>query len=129
MAKSWWRMADEIQDLEWHTVEEASMMGIYFVMDGQTAKVTVNGTTMCAVRRGEELFFVRNRCPHAGGQLSQGWVDQDGYLVCPLHRFRFCLGSTEPGPEGYPLHHFPWRMERNELQVGFPRRKKLFGMF
>ena len=30
-------------------------------------------------------------CPHQGGDLVQGWVEEDRYLVCARHGWRFDL--------------------------------------
>ena len=117
------------EELEWHPLEESSALGIYFLQDHKPAKVKVNGMVLCAVRKGQDLFFVRNACPHSGGPLSQGWVNEQGQLVCPLHRFRFELDGPQPGPEGYPLHLFPWRLTRGTVEVGFKKQKRLWGIF
>jgi 3-phenylpropionate/trans-cinnamate dioxygenase ferredoxin subunit len=117
-------------ELDWFPVEEAGVMGIYLVPDGGLAMVKVEGHVICLARRGEELFAVRNRCPHAGGPLHQGWLDAEGQLVCPWHRFKFCLDKPgEANADGYRLHSYPWRIVKEELQIGFPKKKKLFGWF
>ena len=33
---------------------------------------------------------LQNTCPHEGGQLSAGWIE-DGAVVCPLHGYKFDL--------------------------------------
>ena len=43
-------------------------------------------------RDGEAVVALSDRCPHAGGSLGQGWVEE-GEVVCPLHRWRFRLGD------------------------------------
>ena len=32
-----------------------------------------------------ELYLIPNVCPHRGGPLKFGYVDQDDRLVCPMH--------------------------------------------
>lgn len=40
---------------------------------------------VCVARLGEDEFTAVSRyCPHAGGDLSCGWIE-DGKIVCPLH--------------------------------------------
>lgn len=39
---------------------------------------------------GEE-YSVRRYCPHQGGDLSCGWIEQGRYLTCPRHRWQFDL--------------------------------------
>ena len=41
-----------------------------------------------------QRFTVRRFCPHQGGDLSQGWVEQGRFLVCPRHRWQFDLLSS-----------------------------------
>jgi nitrite reductase/ring-hydroxylating ferredoxin subunit len=116
--------------LDWFPVEESGLMGIYYVEDGGLALVKVEGNVICLARRGEQLYAVRNRCPHNGGPLHQGWIDDEGNLVCPWHRFKFCLDkASETNADGYRLHSFPWRVVNDELQIGLPKKKKLFGWF
>jgi nitrite reductase/ring-hydroxylating ferredoxin subunit len=116
--------------LAWHPVEEAGLMGLGFVQDGGLALVKVEGHAICIARRGERLYAVRNRCPHAGGPLHKGWIDAEGHIVCPWHRFKFCLDQADvANADGYRLHTFPWRIIDDELQIGLPKKKKWLGLF
>jgi nitrite reductase/ring-hydroxylating ferredoxin subunit len=48
---------------------------------------TVTWAGRCAVgNAGGEYFAVGRRCRHLGGDLATGGLDQEGQLVCPLHR-------------------------------------------
>lgn len=38
-----------------------------------------------------QTFSVRRYCPHQGGDLTCGWVDQGRFLTCPRHRWQFDL--------------------------------------
>jgi UDP-MurNAc hydroxylase len=38
-----------------------------------------------------QTFSVRRYCPHQGGDLACGWVDQGRFLTCPRHRWQFDL--------------------------------------
>jgi len=38
-------------------------------------------------------YAVDRTCPHLGADLSAGWIDEDRFLVCPRHRWRFDLAS------------------------------------
>jgi len=33
----------------------------------------------------EQLYLVRNSCPHRGGPLKFGHVDEQNRIVCPMH--------------------------------------------
>lgn len=52
--------------------------------DGQIKAVRAAGITLVLSRRGEEYGALEDRCPHAGGPLSQGCIE-NGLLVCPWH--------------------------------------------
>ncbi|MDE2571450.1 MAG: MBL fold metallo-hydrolase [bacterium] len=43
------------------------------------------------VTAGGKAYAVNRYCPHNGGDLQQGWVEKDRYLVCPRHRWCFDL--------------------------------------
>ncbi len=57
---------------------------------------------------GEQLFAFADKCPHAGGCLSAGWMDSLGNIVCPLHRYKFDVGNgRNTTGEGYHLKRWP----------------------
>jgi len=57
--------------------------------------VTLPGGDVAVFRTADDqLFALRDRCPHGGGPLSQGIVH--GHKVtCPLHNWTFALSSGE----------------------------------
>ncbi|RAK18249.1 assimilatory nitrite reductase (NAD(P)H) small subunit [Anoxybacillus vitaminiphilus] len=38
----------------------------------------------------DHVYAVENRCPHRGGDLSQGIVSGE-FLFCPLHDWKICM--------------------------------------
>jgi nitrite reductase/ring-hydroxylating ferredoxin subunit len=42
----------------------------------------------CAARVGGQLCVFSRHCPHAGGDLAHGWVE-DGKVYCPQHGYGF----------------------------------------
>ena len=58
--------------------------------------------TVCVARLDNEHFVaLGRRCPHMGGDLAGGWID-DGKLVCPLHSLPF-----DPDTGASPCHSLP----------------------
>jgi nitrite reductase/ring-hydroxylating ferredoxin subunit len=46
-------------------------------------------TSVCVARLGTDHFAaIDRRCPHMGGDLACGWIDE-GKVVCPLHSLPF----------------------------------------
>ncbi|KAJ3132375.1 hypothetical protein HK100_005391, partial [Physocladia obscura] len=61
---------------------------------GDADSPALPATPFVLVRRGEALFCIEAVCPHSGGPLANGLVeDIEDVLVCPWHHFRFSLRS------------------------------------
>ncbi|RKH06154.1 MBL fold metallo-hydrolase [Corallococcus sp. CA047B] len=43
------------------------------------------------VEAGGKRFTIQRFCPHQGADLSEGWVEEGRYVVCPRHRWQFDL--------------------------------------
>jgi nitrite reductase (NADH) small subunit len=46
----------------------------------------------------EALYLVANRCPHRGGPLKFGFVNDRAEIVCPLHSGAFPIESLIAQP-------------------------------
>src|SRR3954451_8804851 len=62
------------------------------LVSGRGRTCQAGGLALAVIRAGEAIVALTDRCPHAGGSLGQGWVEDDE-IVCPLHRWRFRLGD------------------------------------
>jgi len=71
------------------------------------SKVEAGGKELCVALHKGELYGCIAKCPHAGGDLTQGYIDASGNIVCPLHHYKFSLksGKNVTG-EGYFLKTF-----------------------
>lgn len=93
------------------------------------AVVAAGEKTVCIGRYKNELFAFAAKCPHASGRLSDGFIDALGNVVCPLHRYRFCMknGRNVSG-EGYYLRHWPLEVREDGVYVGL-ETKRFLGLF
>ena len=93
------------------------------------AEVDADGKKICIGRYKGELFAFAQKCPHASGHLSEGFIDALGNVVCPLHRYKFCMknGRNVSG-EGYYLKHWPVEVREDGIFVGFDN-KGIWGLF
>ena len=84
------------------------------------ASVTVAGKTICVAMQKDQLMACAQKCPHAGGMMSDGHMDALGNIVCPLHRYKFSLlnGRNVSG-EGYFIKTFPVEIRKEGVFVGF----------
>jgi nitrite reductase (NADH) small subunit len=66
----------------------------------------VSGLRIALFVCGEVIVALSDRCPHEGGSLGQGWVEE-GEVVCPLHRWRFKLADGRCSTiRGNGVHRF-----------------------
>lgn len=92
------------------------------------AEVNADGKEICIAQFKEELFSFSRKCPHASGLLVHGYIDALGNVVCPLHRYKFCMknGRNVSG-EGYYLKHWPVELRGDGVFVGLDK-PTLFGI-
>jgi len=109
----------------WYKIAD-SFAEINFSANG-LAKVEVNNKIICVALNKNELLACTQKCPHAGGNLADGYMDALGNIVCPLHRYKFNLhnGRNTSG-EGYYLKIFPIEIRNEGVFVGF-EQNNLFG--
>ena len=50
-------------------------------------------------------YVVDRYCPHQGGDLMYGWVEEDRYLTCPRHGWRFDLENEGTCPDSVGSVH------------------------
>ena len=91
------------------------------------AVVELNGKQICIAKHGAGLFAFSNKCPHAGGSLSEGFIDPLGNIVCPVHHYRYNIktGRDTMG-EGYFLKTMPVEIREDGVYVGIDESKGLF---
>ena len=92
------------------------------------AEVFADDKRICLAKHKEGLFAFSYKCPHAGGYFVDGYVDVLGNVICPLHRYKFCMknGRNVSG-EGYYLKHWPVEIREEGVFVGL-EKNKLFGL-
>src|SRR5579859_2519899 len=78
----------------WHRVDPVDVPA-----DGRVRSVTVGGRTVALARCGTELGALENRCPHQGGPLGEGSIE-NGWLRCPWHGYDYDPLTGRP-PEGF----------------------------
>jgi pyruvate oxidase len=78
----------------WHHVDPVDVPD-----DGRVRSVVVDGRTVALARCGETLGALDNRCPHQGGPLGEGSIE-NGLLRCPWHGYDYDPITGRP-PEGF----------------------------
>jgi len=64
--------------------------------EGEVGEFTIQGRPLCVARIGGAVAVLDGTCPHEGGPLGGGIVE-DGRVVCPWHGYAFDVhtGATE----------------------------------
>ena len=101
----WYKIAGSIEELKF--------------TENKLLNLEVNGKTVCVSLFKEKLYATTAKCPHAGGNLSHGYLDEAGNIVCPLHRYKFSLvnGRNVSG-EGYYLKIYPIENRADGIYLG-----------
>jgi nitrite reductase (NADH) small subunit/3-phenylpropionate/trans-cinnamate dioxygenase ferredoxin subunit len=87
--------------------------------------IEVAGRQLAVFRSGTQVHVMDNRCPHAGGSLSGGYIDH-GCVVCPWHYWAFCLdtgrlnASDCVGIRIYPVQLIPTEHGETLVQADLP---------
>lgn len=77
------------------------------------AEIEIEGKKICIIKTAKGLKACSSLCPHASGDLSEGFIDRNDNIVCPVHGYRFNLNhGRDSNDEGYFLKIF--RVKENE---------------
>ena len=86
------------------------------VPEGRSRAVYHRGDRVALFRTGGRVYALGDRCPHAGGPLSDGYVE-DGCVTCPYHGSRFDLATGRPiaGPAVRPARSYRVRVRGGQV--------------
>ncbi len=63
----------------------------------------------------DQVFAIKNACPHKGGPLSEGIVHGTS-VTCPLHNWKIQLANGEAiGPDQGCTNVFPVKIENGQV--------------
>lgn len=83
--------------------------------EGRTIKINDNDIALFNLNG--EFFAIQNTCPHRGGPLGEGSLDEDGVVICPWHGYSFNVKTGEPYGFPYPVKTFPVKIENGKVFV------------
>ncbi len=87
--------------------------------------VVAAGRAICITRTSDGYGALDNRCPHQGGPLGDGQIE-NGYVICPWHGYEYnpCTGKPPEGfsdaATGYPIE---LRGDGLYVQLPVPRER------
>ncbi|WP_420628160.1 thiamine pyrophosphate-dependent enzyme [Candidatus Leptofilum sp.] len=106
---------DSSEKLVWSRVGDPDMLDV-----GRITTVQVDHHTIALTRTEEGYGAISNRCPHQGGPLGDGFL-QNGFVVCPWHAYEYHPCTGQP-PGGYDDAVPAYAVEEREdgIYIGVP---------
>ncbi len=86
---------------------------------GARRVIDMDGIAVAVFNLDGEYFAIQDICPHDGGDLANGVVEEGDVIVCPRHGARFSIKTgTVLGPPAYEdIRTFPVRVSDGKIQV------------
>ena len=82
------------------------------------ATIKVEGKKICITRTMGTLKACAAMCPHAGGNLSKGFIGANGNIICPVHHYRFSLNTgMDSLGEGYRLKIYSLKQNEDGIFI------------
>ena len=98
--------------MNWHRVLAADELP-----EGRVTTVAAGHKSIALVHFDGQFSALDNRCPHQGGPLGEGSIE-NGLLRCPWHGFDYCpLDGTSPGFDDEAVT-YPLEIRDGEVYVG-----------
>lgn len=89
------------------------------LVENKAIKIDLDGTDVCVVRQGNEVFAVADLCSHAEASLSEGEVTT-GRIECWLHGAEFDLrtGEAVTPPASAPVETYSVIIDGEKVRIG-----------
>ncbi len=110
-----------------------AVMSLESVEENKLYRVTVAGVSVVLLRQGLQLYAISATCPHAGGPLDEGTLQENvgaglapalksglaPALECPWHGSRFCLrdGRVLTGPATMNAPRYDVRVSNGQVEL------------
>ncbi len=105
-------MSEAAPEPRWHDLVAEGDLS-----EGQIQGMRVGNHKLCIGRSPQGFFALDDECPHAGGSLSEGMLDNTE-LICPLHAYAFDISTGHcPDDTSCSILAYEVRVEAGKVQV------------
>lgn len=105
-------------------IQIAGSIDEFIFGENNLKEIDIDGKKICLAKTTSGLKACTSKCPHAGGNMSNGRLDKRGNIVCCVHNYSFNLthGRDTLG-EGYFLKTYPVKESEKGIFVGVEEMK------
>ena len=97
-----------VQKDKFHLVKIAAKVEEFDFPENNLIEIVADGKSICLIKTATGLKACAAKCPHAGGKMAQGKLDNRGNIVCCVHNYHFSLiHGRDSFNEGYFLKIYP----------------------
>jgi 3-phenylpropionate/trans-cinnamate dioxygenase ferredoxin subunit len=106
-----------VKKIKWYKIEETAEELLF--NENNIAEVKVKDKKICLIKTHDGIKACASRCPHAGGDMIDAFLDKNENIVCPVHRYVFNLDNgRDLNNEGYYLKIYPVQMNAEGIFLG-----------
>ncbi len=83
---------------------------------GASKVVQINESMVAIFNLNGEYFAIDNTCPHQGGPLGEGYLEESGVVTCPWHAWNFDIRTgVSPVDPDVKVRCYPVHIEEGEI--------------
>jgi NAD(P)H-dependent nitrite reductase small subunit len=88
---------------------------------GSSKVVQVRNHAIAIFNHAGTLYAIENTCPHQGGPLGEGYLEENGVISCPWHGWTFDLKTgVSPLDRDVRVGCYPVAVEDGQIVVDLP---------
>ena len=107
--------------MAWHPVPGAEDLPA-----GTGMKASVDGSDLGVFHLDGAWWAIQDFCPHRGGSLGMGDIDDAGWVACPLHAWFFNVKTGECATSPImAVKTFPCKNENGKVLVDLPAERNI----
>ena len=71
---------------------------------------------------GDTFYAINDRCSHGNASMSEGYLEDDATVECPLHAASFCLKTGKPMclPATDPIATYAVSIDGSDVYIEIP---------
>ncbi|MBV4396799.1 MAG: bifunctional 3-phenylpropionate/cinnamic acid dioxygenase ferredoxin subunit [Advenella sp.] len=87
--------------------------------EGEAIKVDCQPEAIAVFNIGGSFHAMNDKCSHGNASMSEGYIEEDGTVECPLHSALFCVKTGKPLclPATDPIATHPVVVENDSIYV------------